>query len=62
MSEKMYCLVYRTGGTDNFKWNHSLGMSKPEAIAKKPELEKMGYPTMIYKWEDLTNIGMPETF
>ena len=57
-----HCVVYRIGGTDNFKWLHSLAMSKTEAYNMRDSMVKMGYKTLIYKWSDLMTIGMPETY
>lgn len=58
----LYCLVYRTGGTENFKWNRTLPMTKVEATEKKWELEKMGYKTLIVDYNQSLSIGLPEGY
>jgi hypothetical protein len=56
-------VIYRTGGTDNFKWNKaSAVMQLHEAIAVKVKLNKMGYPAIIHRTKDLNAIGMPDTY
>jgi len=60
--EEMYCLVYRTGGTDNFKWQYGACMEKSLAYEKKKEVERMGYKCLVYKYKDVVSIGLPETF
>jgi hypothetical protein len=63
MDFKPYTVIYRTGGTENFKWNRVLErLSQAEAFEKKTELQAMGYKTIICKTKQLDVIGMPETF
>ena len=59
-----FTVIYRTGGTETFKWNRILTSfeDKQDAIAKKIELEKMGYPSLIHDTHLLDAVGMPETF
>ena len=57
-----YCIVYRTGGTENFKWLASLAMSKNEAIESLNDTRKMGYKCYMYKYSDYLAIGKPESF
>lgn len=57
-----HCVVYRTGGTENFKWNRSLAMSRDEADNRQGELKRMGYRAMVVNYKDSLSIGLPETF
>jgi hypothetical protein len=61
---KTFTVIYRTGGTENFKWNRVLALFEngQDAVAKKGELEKMGYPSLIHDTHLLDAVGMPETF
>jgi hypothetical protein len=59
-----YSVIYRTGGTVNFKWKRVLNIfiDKESAQMKKDELEKMGYKTLIFKTDQLNSIGLPESY
>ena len=59
-----HTVIYRTGGTDNFQWHRVLDTyaDQREAVAKKVELERAGYPAIIHLTKRLDAIGMPETF
>lgn len=61
---KTYSIIYRTGGTDNFKW-HRVGeryTTPTLAYAKQSELEKMGYPSLVHDTEMIESIGLPDTY
>jgi hypothetical protein len=53
-------IVYRTGGTVNFKWSQVLEIyrSDEEARGKRDEIHRMGYPTKLIEQGD----SMPTTF
>ena len=58
-----YIVIYRTGGTLNFKWHQTTPVSSyAEAAQRSAEIERMGYPTRIHEAQRLASIGMPETF
>lgn len=61
---KSFSVIFRTGGTDTFKWNlvGERFASQDTAVAKKAELERMGYPAMVHDADMLASIGMPETY
>lgn len=60
---KTYAVMYRTGGTLNFKWNRLLGGRSLEMATKdKAELERGGYPTIIEDYKLSMSVGVPETF
>jgi hypothetical protein len=58
-----YCLVFRTGGTENFKWHRTNEhYTLDEAILKNQEVQKMGYKSYVVKYQESKNIGLPETY
>ena len=63
MPKNLFCVVYRTGGTVNFKWNRSVAVdSKEAAEAVALTVERMGYPAKIVDYHLSMSIGLPETF
>lgn len=61
-AKSTFCVVYRVGGTTNFQWKRSLGMSKSEAIEAKASTERMGYKAMVVNYALSLAIGLPETY
>ena len=60
---KLWVVVYRTGGTDNFQWHRSLPyLTRKEADESKAESERMGYPCMVEDYHLSMSIGVPDTF
>ena len=59
---KTYCIVYRTGGTENFKWRRTLPMSRENATQAHASVERMGYPALMVDYELSKAVGLPETF
>lgn len=57
-----HCIVYRTGGTENFQWQRSAAMSRDEAEKGKAEVERMGYKALVCNYQSSLAIGLPETF
>jgi len=62
MKVKFFYVIYRTGGTDNFKWHRTLPMKRDEAIKAQEDTEKMGYKCFIAEKESSDKIGLPETY
>ena len=63
MTTKTFAVIYRTGGTENFKWHRVADrFTRETAIAKRDELQKAGYPAHIAGWDASMSIGLPETF
>jgi hypothetical protein len=61
--QKQFAVIYRTGGTENFRWNRVLNLfSREEASAQVAELELMGYPCLVHNAIKLDVIGLPETY
>ncbi len=57
------CVVFRTGGPDNFKWHRSLAFYSPdECHDVAVSVMKMGYPAMVVDYQHSISIGLPETF
>jgi hypothetical protein len=42
-SDYRFVVVYKTGGTENAKWNMTMGMTKPEAENALDNVKRMGY-------------------
>lgn len=60
---KQWVVVYRTGGTENFRWQRTVRFSTlDEAKACRDANERMGYPSMIELAHPSEAIGLPETF
>jgi hypothetical protein len=60
---KTWILIYRTGGTENFKWHRTHEFySFDEALEAKVLIEKRGYKTLIHDTGYLNEIGLPETY
>lgn len=61
---KSFSVIFRAGGTDNFKWNlvGERFATSEAAAAKKADLERMGYPSLVHDAAMLASIGMPETY
>jgi len=60
---KTYCIIYRTGGKDNFKWNRSLAVEKfSEAMEMRDATMREGYNAFIedYTWSIAS--GLPEGY
>ncbi len=62
MNTDNYCVVYRTGGTDNFKWHRSSEMSKEVAIKTREELLRGGRPAYAVIYDQSNLLGLPETY
>jgi hypothetical protein len=60
---KQYAVIYRTGGTENFRWHRVLDiLTREEAATKADELNRMGYPSLVHNADRLNAIGLPDTF
>lgn len=57
-----HCVVYRTGGTENFQWHRSLAMSYDEATNARDDAERMGYAAHVENYQRSVSIGLPETY
>ena len=60
---KTFTVVYRVGGTENFKWCKALPVwTREEAIRIKAEVERGGRPAMVFDTKLLDAVGLPETY
>jgi hypothetical protein len=58
-----YSVWFRTGGTDNFKWQYVLDTFDHDAAQREvAELSRMGYPAHYGRTAAVHAIGLPETF
>jgi hypothetical protein len=59
-----FTVIYRTGGTENFKWNRVGERYTNRTSAKESAdgLERMGYPALIHDTKLLDAIGLPSTY
>ena len=58
----LFCVIYRTGGTRNFKWHRTLAMSRAQAELACEEARKMGYVAHIEHYNLSLSVGLPETY
>ena len=60
----MQAVIYRTGGTKNFKWKcvQTLFNNYDEACQKAEEIERMGYFTIIQVVDDLDEVVLPNVY
>lgn len=60
---KTYTVIYRTGGTENFKWHKTVEyQSYQSAASSMQDIVKGGRIAMIFDTSLLSSIGLPETF
>ena len=59
---KKYCVVYRTGGTSNFKWNRSVPMSQSECKISVIDIKRGGRVAYCYDYDMSIAIGLPDTY
>ena len=57
-----HCVIYRTGGTENFTWHRSVAMTSDEAIQVQRDLARMGYRAHIERYRRSLAVGLPETY
>lgn len=62
MQQKFFFVVFRTGGTVNFKWHRSLAMPRAEAEAALAATQRAGHKAHIVERDSSLAIGLPETF
>ncbi|MFN8497359.1 MAG: hypothetical protein U0641_05835 [Anaerolineae bacterium] len=63
MDKKLYCVVYRTGDEENFKWQRTEGMPRDEAIQRRKELREVpGVKTLRVNFYSSCAIGLPEGY
>lgn len=59
----LFCVVYRTGGTANFKWNRSTVYYKvADARESAADCRRQGYHCFVADYKRSLEVGLPETF
>ncbi len=56
------CVVYRTGGTENFQWKRACVGTKKDAEEGLKSIRNMGYRAFLANYKRSLLIGLPETF
>ena len=60
---RTYCVIYRTGGTENYKWQRSLAVEdRAKAQILQAVCEKAGYEAMIEDYQLSLSVGLPENY
>lgn len=58
-----FCVVYRTGGTENFQWHRTLPVGTRAAANKQAaEIRAAGRVAMVFNFGLSMIVGLPETF
>jgi len=58
---KLYCVVYRRGGTDNYSWHRSLAMTYDEALQARLDMVKAGHHCLYpVEYDKSVSIGLPD--
>lgn len=58
----LFCVVYRTGGVENFQWHRTLAMTEEEVIEALRSVGTMGYVCHIERYFASLAIGLPKTY
>lgn len=60
----IYCVVYRTGGTENFRWHRTLAtLNQQQAIQLRANLLRAGYKALAPQdYKRSMAVGLPETY
>lgn len=59
---RTYCVVFRTGGRENFQWKRSIAANREETAVRLAEVQKMGYQAFMEDYDKSVSIGLPETY
>jgi hypothetical protein len=57
-----FVVVFRTGGSVNFRWHRTMPMSQAEAVQAAAEIRRGGRPAHPVRADWSASIGLPETF
>lgn len=58
--QRQYVVVYRTGGRERCKWHRTVPSPLKEAIARREDVERMGYKAIVEGYERSMAVGLPE--
>lgn len=56
------CVIWRSGGTENFQWHRSLSLTKDDAIITSICVRRMGYLCFVEDYDYSISVGLPEGF
>lgn len=59
---KRYCVVYRTGTPDNFRWNRSLPHEFDAARDLKTSMDRVEIHCLLEDYDRSVSLGLPDTF
>lgn len=63
MMTNQWTVVFRKGGTENFKWSRTLGLSsRVAAVTVAESLQRAGYACYVEDLGVSLAVGVPETF
>lgn len=57
-----FCVVYRTGGRENFVWHRSIAGNRQETIERLESVRRQGYKAFLEHYDRSLRIGLPETY
>jgi hypothetical protein len=59
---QLFCVVYRTGGTENLQWHRTLPTSDGSEAETRDATLRSGYRAYVVDYYQSLAIGLPETF
>lgn len=59
---ELFCVVYRTGGTANFRWHRTIAMTAREAADALASVTSGGFAAHVERYFASVAIGLPTTF
>lgn len=59
---ELYCVIYRTGGTVNFKWHRTLALTRGETMGVLHSIELLGYVCHLEEFFGSIAAGLPQVF
>jgi hypothetical protein len=57
-----HCVIFRTGGTENFHWYRTLATSHENACVVRHDLRNAGFRAHVERYDLSLSIGLPETY
>ena len=59
-----FVVLFRTGGTENFRWKRTLAnhCTNQSAEAEANRIRRMGYKVLVCTLEEYNEIGIPHTY
>jgi hypothetical protein len=57
-----HCVIYRTGGRDNFQWHRTVAMSHDEAMKARADIRNGGRIALVELYASSLRVGLPEGY